>query len=367
MREKQQNFTVEARRRVGKQENAVANQQPFQNMLRFSARIAFHHMPAKTNIQANAAKFRTSLLRWFQREQRKLPWRGTSDPYHILVSEIMLQQTRVAVVEDRYRKFVQQFPTVERLARSREQTVLASWSGLGYYRRARALHASAKEIIKNGGFPASAEALRELPGVGRYTAAAVASIALGEATAVVDGNVQRVLRRLYGKQLSDEACWQAAGTLLDQRHPGDFNQGMMELGALVCLPGQPLCPECPVAALCASQGPGEKAEQAPRKKAVLRYVLLRQDRNVFLQQRAATNSLMPGMWELPLCHDAVRPETAPLLKLRHSITNTDYTVLVFSGGTEHGSKGRWVSLRSVERLPLTGLARKVLDRLELLG
>ncbi len=309
-------------------------------------------MPAKTHIQARAAKFRASLLRWFQREQRKLPWRGTSDPYHILVSEIMLQQTRVAVVEDRYRKFVQQFPTVERLARSREQTVLAAWSGLGYYRRARA---------------ASAEALRELPGVGRYTAAVVASIALGEATAVVDGNVQRVLRRLYGKQLSDEACWQAAGTLLDQRHPGDFNQAMMELGALVCLPGQPLCPECPVAALCASQGPGEKAKQAPRKKAVLRYVLLRQDRNVFLQQRAATNSLMPGMWELPLCHDAVRPETVPLLKLRHSITNTDYTVLVFSGGTEHGSKGRWVSLRSVERLPLTGLVRKVLDRLELLG
>ncbi len=324
-------------------------------------------MPAKTHIQVNAGKFRTALLRWFQTEQRKLPWRGTSDPYCILVSEIMLQQTRVAVVEDRYKKFVRQFPTVERLARSKEQTVLAAWSGLGYYRRARALHASAKVIAKSGKFPESAVDLRELPGVGRYTAAAVASIAFGEPTAVVDGNVQRVLRRIHGNQLSDEACWQAAGTLLDRQNPGDFNQAMMELGAMVCLPGQPLCLVCPVAALCASRGPGERAEQAPRKKAVLRYMLLRQDHQVFLQQRAGTNSLMPGMWELPLCHDAVRPETVPLLKLRHSITNTDYTVLVFSGGTEHGSKGRWVSLRSVERLPLTGLARKVLDRLELLG
>ena len=324
-------------------------------------------MPTKTHIQANAAKFRASLLRWFQKEKRKLPWRGTVDPYRILVSEIMLQQTRVAVVEDRYKKFVRQFPTVERLARSKEQTVLAAWSGLGYYRRARALHVSAKEITKSGRFPASSAELRELPGVGRYTAAAVASIAFGEATAVVDGNVQRVLRRLHGNQLSDEACWQAAGKLLDQRHPGDFNQAMMELGALICLPGQPLCQACPVAVLCASRGPGERTQQAPRKKAVLRYKLLRQPRQVFLQQRAATSSLMPGMWELPLCNGADQPENSPLLKLRHSITSTDYTVFVFTSIMGNGDKGRWVSLRTVERLPLTGLARKILNKLELLG
>jgi A/G-specific adenine glycosylase len=324
-------------------------------------------MPAKTHIQANAGKFRTSLLRWFRREQRSLPWRGESDPYRILVSEIMLQQTRVAVVEDRYRKFVRQFPTVERLARSEEQTVLAAWSGLGYYRRARALHASAKEIAKSGRFPASAAELRELPGVGRYTAAAVASIAFGEATAVVEGNVQRVLRRVHENKLSDEACWQAASELLDQRHPGDFNQAMMELGALVCLPGQPLCHACPVATLCASRGPGEKSRQSPRKKAILRHTLLRRNRQVFLQQRSETNSLMPGMWELPLCNGAAQPESAPLLKLRHSITNTDYTVFVFTSIAGNGDKGRWVSLSAVERLPLTGLARKILKKLELLA
>lgn len=324
-------------------------------------------MPPKTHLQAKAGKFRTSLLRWFRREQRKLPWRGVADPYRILVSEIMLQQTRVAVVEDRYRKFVRQFPTVKRLARSKEQTVLAAWSGLGYYRRARALHASAKAIVKSGRFPASAADLRGLPGVGRYTAAAVASIAFGEATAVVDGNVQRVLRRLHGSPLSDEACWQAAAELLDQRHPGDFNQAMMELGALVCLPGQPLCHACPVAGLCASRGPGERSQQTPRKKAVLRYVLRLRNRQVFLQQRAESSSLMPGMWELPLCNGAAQPENAPILKLRHSITNTDYTVFVFADVMVRGVKGRWVSQRAVERLPLTGLARKILHKLELLG
>jgi A/G-specific adenine glycosylase len=329
-------------------------------------------MPAKSYIQANVRKFRASLLRWFQREQRKLPWRGESDPYRILVSEIMLQQTRVAVVEDRYKKFVRQFPSVERLARSKEETVLAAWSGLGYYRRARALHASAKEItrVKNGRFPTSAAALQELPGVGRYTAAAVASIAFGEATAVVDGNVQRVLQRLYGNQLSSKACWQAAGELLDRRHPGDFNQAMMELGALICLPGLPLCHVCPVSVLCASQGPGERIRQAPRKKAILRYMLLRQHGRVFLQQRGETNSLMPGMWELPLfpsINDAPESENAPVLKLKHSITNTDYTIFVFASARGNGASGRWVSLRSVERLPLTGLARKILSRLELLS
>src|SRR6201996_8545263 len=145
--------------------------------------------------QKRAASFRQLLLGWYHQHKRKLPWRGESDPYKILVSEIMLQQTRVAVVEDRYKKFIAQFPTVEKLARAQEQTVLAAWSGLGYYRRARNLHAAAKEVAKNSGFPRNAEALRELPGIGRYTANAVASIAFGEPVAVVDGNVKRVLQR----------------------------------------------------------------------------------------------------------------------------------------------------------------------------
>jgi A/G-specific adenine glycosylase len=306
------------------------------------------------------------LLRWYAAHQRKLPWRGQTDPYRILVSEIMLQQTRVAVVEDRYKKFLRQFPTVRTLARSREQTVLAAWSGLGYYRRARSLHSAAKQVLRQGGFPCTSAELQALPGVGRYTANAVASIAFAEPVPVVDGNVQRVLHRFLGHRLSPERCWRAAKELLDARRPGDFNQAMMELGALVCLPGTPLCASCPVAALCTSRGPGPKPKQAPRRKSVLNYVWARRNGSVLLQQRAASSSLMPGMWELPL----VEPTSAkrePIIRLRHSITNTDYSVSVFSGnanGFAFPEEARWVTLRQAEKLPLTGLARKILHRLK---
>jgi A/G-specific adenine glycosylase len=313
--------------------------------------------------QAKVQLLRGRLLRWFDREKRALPWRGESDPYRILVSEIMLQQTRVAVVKERYETFLQRFPTVERLAQSREQTVLAAWSGLGYYRRARSLHAAAKEIVR-GGFPPASRQLAELPGVGRYTANAVASIAFGEPVAVVDGNVKRVLQRLLGRALSDDQCWEAAGELLKAERPGDFNQAMMELGALVCLPGAPLCAKCPVASLCAAQGREPERQQASRHKAVLNYMLVRRNGSVLLQQRPRRSSLMPGMWELPSL-TRPRPKDEPLFRLRHSITNTDYTVFVFAFAADAHpqQEGRWVRLRSVDMLPLTGLARKIIARI----
>jgi len=320
-----------------------------------------------TSQPKNEAMFRRQLLRWFQKFQRTLPWRGETVPYRILVSEIMLQQTRVAVVEDRYRKFVAQFPSAERLARAREETVLAAWSGLGYYRRARALHQAAKEIVARGALPATADELRELPGIGRYTAAAVASIAFGEPVAVVDGNVKRVLervtyRQIPAKQMAEEDYWQTAGRLLDTRRPGDFNQAMMELGALVCLPAQPLCHACPVAALCSSRGPTERSERPQRRKAVLQYALARRNGSVLLRLRDRESSLMPGMWELPEIRAQKRGE-APLLTLRHSITTTDYSVLVFSTRGASTKTGRWVPICSAERLPLTGLTRKILRKL----
>ena len=313
---------------------------------------------------ATVVQFRANLLRWFRKEQRALPWRETRDPYRILVSEIMLQQTRVAVVEDRYKKFLQQFPTAKKLARAREQTVLAAWSGLGYYRRARNLRAAAKMVVSNGGFPSSSAALQKLPGVGRYTAAAVASIAFNEPVAVVDGNVKRVLRRITGRNLSDEACWRAAEQRLARNHPGDFNQAMMELGALVCLPGTPLCGQCPVARQCISRGAMAKTKPKARLKATVRHVLSQRNGSVYLQQRKKSASLMPGMWELPV----LKPNKngVPLLTVRHAITTTDYTVAVFKGSASVRG-GRWVSLRSVEKLPLTGLTRKILRKLELLG
>jgi A/G-specific adenine glycosylase len=319
---------------------------------------------AATILQRDAVRFRQLLLQWYRQHRRKLPWRGQSDPYRILVSEIMLQQTRVAVVEDRYKKFIAQFPAVESLARAREQTVLAAWSGLGYYRRARNLHAAAKQIAKSTEFPGTAEALQELPGIGRYTANAVASIAFGEPVAVVDGNVKRVLQRVTGRDLVEEQYWQTAGALLAAESPGDFNQGMMELGAIVCVPGNPLCNACPVIELCASRGAQAKREPAIRKKAVLKYSLCLRNGSVLLQQREQTHSLMPGMWELPVFPEKVsgekRPAMQPLMKLKHSITTTDYAVLIFAG---NGRKGQWVPLRNVERFALTGLTRKVLRKL----
>jgi A/G-specific adenine glycosylase len=319
----------------------------------------------KTLTEVTAQDFRRRLLRWFSREQRTLPWRSESDPYRILVSEIMLQQTRVAVVEERYKRFLQQFPTVTQLARAREQTVLAAWSGLGYYRRARALRAAAKMIHSSGVFPRSAASLRELPGVGRYTAAAVASIAFKEPVAVVDGNVQRVLSRFFGRGLSDEQCWQAAGRLLDAKHPGDFNQAMMELGALVCLPARPLCERCPVAGGCAWRGAETRRKQPARRKAALRYLLARRNGSVLLEQRSRESALMPLMWELPAF--TAKPNGEPALEVRHSITTTDYNVFVFAGKGREQNGARWVPLSSAGKMPLTGLARKILTRLELLS
>ena len=313
--------------------------------------------------------FRRRLLAWYRQSQRKLPWRGATDPYHILVSEIMLQQTRVAVVEDRYRKFIAQFPSVKRLSRAKEETVLAAWSGLGYYRRARALHGAAKEIVRRGSFPAIASELMELPGVGRYTAAAVASIAFGEPVAVVDGNVKRVLERVVNRKsrlarpIPEEHYWHVAGQLLDKRRPGDFNQAMMELGALVCLPAQPLCHACPIAGLCSSRGPTEKAARPARRKAVLHYELARRNGSILLRQRDKQGSLMPGMWELPEIEPGSNEYGTSILRLRHSITTTDYTILVHASG-KTAQAGRWFPLRTVHRLPLTGLTRKIIKGLD---
>jgi A/G-specific adenine glycosylase len=330
-------------------------------------------MPVHNSISqldhSSRSRFRAALLGWYDREKRDLPWRGESDPYRILVSEIMLQQTRVAVVEERYRQFVRQFPTARKLARASEDSVLAAWSGLGYYRRARNLHAAAREVDQKGAFPDTSAKLMELPGIGRYTAAAVASIAFGEAVPVVDGNVKRVLERITGRELAGEAYWQAAAELLEPERPGDFNQAVMELGAVVCGPGQPRCLSCPVIEFCASRGAGERKQQKPRIKAALSYALATREDSVLLQQRAATESLMPGMWELPLSKKLIKKSSSkpkPLLKVRHSITVTDYSIMVYPAKPSQLQRGTWVQLKSLSKLPLTGLARKILKALNLL-
>jgi A/G-specific adenine glycosylase len=206
--------------------------------------------PSKLDGFSNFPKlmFRRRLLAWYDAHRRELPWRVSRDPYRVWLSEIMLQQTRVAAVIEYYQEFLRRFPTIKKLAAAREASVLAAWSGLGYYRRARTMHAAARVIVyeRGGSFPANAEELRMLPGVGRYTAAAIASIAFDKPVAVVDGNVERVLQRISGKRFAGEELWTAAHHLLDARRPGDFNQAMMELGATVCTPRMPTCLMCPV-------------------------------------------------------------------------------------------------------------------------
>jgi A/G-specific adenine glycosylase len=306
--------------------------------------------------------FRRRLLAWFSGNRRDLPWRADRDPYRIWISEIMLQQTRVAVVRDRYPDFLARFPSVERLAAAKLPEVLAAWSGLGYYRRARALHAAARQLAKRGpGFPPTAEELEALPGIGRYTAAAIASIAFNLPCAVVDGNVERVLGRLF--RVRKQQAWSVAAELLSPRRPGDFNQAMMELGATVCLPQAPLCRECPVFAWCRTRGVGASRARSLRRKKPIAYRLAVRNQGVFLVQRENHRSLMPGLWELP----QMRPRAgAPLLRLRHAITNTDYQVSVYRAKTANGVAGRWVKLAEAQRLPLTGLTQKILRRANLI-
>jgi A/G-specific adenine glycosylase len=307
-------------------------------------------------------RFRQRLLGWYDRNRRDLPWRQDRDPYRVWLSEIMLQQTRVPAVLEHYQRFLQRFPTVERLAAARESSVLAAWSGLGYYRRARMLHAAAQKIMKQhaGRFPVNANGLRILPGIGRYTAAAIASIAWGEPEAVVDGNVKRVLGRVLGNNLMGEELWQTAEELLSPGRPGDFNQAMMELGAIVCLPRRPKCLMCPVFELCATRGEvGKQGNRTCHRKQKIHYALDCRDGGVFLVKRPQNASLMPGMWELPEIR-ANHSRSEAWLRLRHSITVTDYVVRVLQRRAPKRTRGRWVPRGRIARLPLTGLAQKIL-------
>lgn len=315
------------------------------------------------------AEFRSRLLAWYVLNARSLPWRKNRDPYRVWVSEIMLQQTRVAAVIEHYREFLRRFPSVEKLAAAREASVLAAWSGLGYYRRARLMHAAAKLVARKfeGKFPPTAERLRGLPGIGRYTAGAVASIAFGEAVAVVDGNVERVIERLSGARLTEDEFWQAAEQLLDRERPGEFNQAMMELGATVCTPRAPVCLVCPVVDLCRTQGERPGSRKGPKqKKREIHYALDLTEVAVFLVQRPKDASLMAGMWELPEISGPA-DERKPAFTVRHSITVTDYTVHVWRPAARAELTGSWIRFDRLERMALTGLARKILRRSAELG
>jgi A/G-specific adenine glycosylase len=356
---------------------------------------------AKTRADAGqVTRMRKELLEWYESGRRDLPWRRSRDPYAIWVSEIMLQQTRVAVVIERYQAFMARFPTLAVLARASEQDVLALWSGLGYYRRARMLHAAAQAVMADcdGIMAATAAELRKLPGIGGYTSAAIASIAHSEPVAVVDGNVERVLCRLAGWDANGgkgsaglrSRIEAMAARLLDPERPGDFNQAVMELGAMVCLPRNPQCLVCPLSSSCKTRG---EHKTAPRPRIATRevahalcvrtapepnggdrsphhQVLYRQ---VLLEQRPAGANVMPGLWELPALRGGAGGADDVRMTVRHAIMQVNYIVRIHEVREEDvvertvaGGGRRWVSLREAGTMALTGLARKVLHRAQLL-
>jgi A/G-specific adenine glycosylase len=312
--------------------------------------------------------YRRQLLKWYDETRRDLPWRRDRDPYRVWVSEVMLQQTRVAAVEGYYARFLRQFPTVERLAAARPQNVLRAWAGLGYYSRARSLHAAARQVAAAGGFPRDYHGWLALPGIGTYTAAAVASIAFEQPHACVDGNVRRVVSRLFARHA---ALQEQAEALLDRRRPGDFNQAMMELGATVCLPRSPLCERCPLARGCLARNTGRVDQfPAPKARIAAKPVPLElgwvQRNGSILLARPAGTGLWPHFWSLPeLPHPGLQRLRA-VASFRHTVTWRNLRVKIYTARLNASSSGnaeaglRFVDHSQLSRIPLSTPTRKAL-------
>jgi A/G-specific adenine glycosylase len=253
-----------------------------------------------------------NLINWYKKNARDLPWRKSKDPYHIWVSEIMLQQTRVDTVIPYYLRWLERFPTLEDLASASQDEVLSLWEGLGYYRRAINLHKAVKEVknLYHNQVPKEAKTLQKLPGIGRYTAGAISSIAFDQFEAILDGNVRRVLTRLFNintplnETHTEKKLWSLAEDLIPEDQPGQFNQALMELGALVCIPNNPNCADCPLNQECTAKRLGLQM-QLPKKKlkpAIPHHqvtaAVFQRDGNVFLARRPL-GGLLGGMWEYP--------------------------------------------------------------------
>lgn len=317
-------------------------------------------------------EFRAALLGWFDRCQRDLPWHRTGDPYAVWVSEIMLQQTRVAAVIPYYEQFLARFPSYRAVAEAEEADVLAHWAGLGYYYRARNLHKAARQMREDGQFPMHYDGIRALPGVGEYTAAAIASIAFQLPHAAVDGNVLRVLSRVCGDEADiatssgKKHFGRLAEAMLDRSRPGVFNQAMMELGATICLPASPQCPLCPVWALCTAFQTGRQgalpvsSKQAKSVQEKRTLFWIERDERLLVWQRPASSRLMPGFWELPESLQLPGIEGGRALgAFRHGITFYDYRFEVMEAilPNELGPC-EWMALSELERRPVSTILRK---------
>ena len=349
-------------------------------------------------------QFRGNLLKWFRREKRALPWRERRDPYRIWISEIMLQQTRVAAVIPYYERFMKRFPTVEVLAGAQIESVLQFWAGLGYYSRARNLHQAAKQIVgeHTGEFPHSIDAALTLPGIGAYTSAAILSIAYGVPAAVLDGNVARVLARLGAVEgdLRAPNRWSmlrdAADTLLDAKNASDWNESMMELGATICTPRAPQCGVCPIGKFCRARAlgiqddlPAKRVKRATEQVTLVAAVLLDVENRTVLVRSTSTNAesaaLFSNLWHFPavVVRENARDEIAeeldilfkskvivrklhmqPLDEANHTvtfrkITLAPYLVRVSKLPSASDSTKKQIALSAVSKLAVSSATRKI--------
>ncbi len=343
------------------------------------------------------------LLAWYAQNARRLPWRGHPDPYAVWVSEIMLQQTRVETVIDYFTRWMERFPSLDALAQASEQDVLKVWEGLGYYSRARHLHQAAWLVMEKygGQLPASRQELEKLPGIGAYTAGAVASIAFGQDEATLDGNIRRVLSRLFAMRLparspeGERQLWQLARKHLPTGHAGDFNQALMDLGAAVCTPLKPACLVCPLAELCLARAEGlqEALPVLERALPVPHYTVtaavIRREGKVLIARRPS-QGLLGGLWEFPggkleageSLAEGLRREIReelnawirvgePFGVFKHAFTHFKITLHAFLCELEDGepeaveaSEIKWVEIEALKDYPMGKVDRQISQRLE---
>ena len=348
----------------------------------------------RPTVQASA--FTRRLLDWYRSNKRSLPWRDHPDPYAVWVSEIMLQQTRVEAVIPYFKRWLEYFPTIEKLAQASEQSVLNAWEGLGYYARARNLRKAAQEVMSQHGgqLPGTVKALRGLPGIGQYTAGAIASMAFGLDEAALDGNIRRVLARVFNvgelatSPTGQRTLWALAEKHLLRGQAGDYNQAMMDLGATVCLPANPACPTCPVRAVCEarrlriqSQRPVLAAKAKVPHYTLAAAVVLRGGR-VLLSQRPA-DGLLGGMWEFPNARVSKAPprEIVAAIAAQYGLRVTcgellavvphaysHFSVEVYAyhcQATEVPKRDnlRWIALRQLADYPMGKIDRRIAKEL----
>lgn len=313
------------------------------------------------------------LLTWYARAKRDLPWRGSADPYRVWVSEIMLQQTQVERVREYFVRFIERFPTVHDLATAREHDVLRRWEGLGYYRRARQLHAAARQIVADhdGEFPRTVDGLMALPGIGRYTAGAIASIAFGVPAPIVEANSRRVFARLVGHDrplggtAGDAPIWEVAERLVPRRGAGRFNQAVMDLGAMICTPDRPLCSRCPLADVCVAHAT-RRAEEIPVKalRRQLRQmhetaVVMRHGTHVLVERRGP-GEWWEGLWDFPRDGSAAGRK---LGAVRYTVTHHQIECVVRERSAARRSpptdNRRWVTVAGLATLAMTAPGRRI--------